>query len=163
MPQNEKGTKIELYVGDVGLEGKLDRSRTCALIERRCDMSNVRGEGERGLWTVVPWVVARVWTDRERRWCAQSPGVECSDLHRHADGGGAALFRMRCGATIPEHNHVLGEHTYVIEGRIRFGSQVVEAGDAMWTEPGERHDVEALTDAMFVGVAPVYARAGEPS
>lgn len=98
--------------------------------------------------------MASVWKNGDRQWFLLHPGVEASDLHRHAHGGGAAIFRMRQGSKIPDHDHQHGEHTYVIEGSIRFGTRTLASGDAMWTEPGERHDVEALTDAVFMGVAP---------
>lgn len=75
-------------------------------------------------------------------------------LHRHDDGGASALFRMQAGAEIPLHNHLVGEHTYVIEGELEFGTTLVRAGDVLWTEPGETHVVRALSDALFLGVAP---------
>jgi quercetin dioxygenase-like cupin family protein len=51
---------------------------------------------------------------------------------------------------------VLGseEHTYVIEGELQMGDVRVRAGDALWSEPGETHVVHAITDALFLGVAP---------
>jgi quercetin dioxygenase-like cupin family protein len=98
--------------------------------------------------------MARVWRRDARAWDPLYPGVTTMDLHRHADGGGAALFRMQAGAEIPLHDHVLGEHTYVIEGELEFGTTRVSAGDILWTEPGETHVVRALSDALFLGVAP---------
>jgi quercetin dioxygenase-like cupin family protein len=102
--------------------------------------------------------MTNVWRSAERVWQPLYPGVEASDLHRHAEGGGAALFRMRAGATIPLHDHVVGEHTYVIEGELEFGDTRMRTGDALWTEPGETHVVRALTDAMFLGIAPPKRR-----
>jgi quercetin dioxygenase-like cupin family protein len=61
---------------------------------------------------------------------------------------------MREGAQISAHDHPCGEHTYVVSGRARFGAREVQAGDVLWTEPGERHVVVALTDVEFLGVAP---------
>jgi quercetin dioxygenase-like cupin family protein len=98
--------------------------------------------------------MATVWRRDERGWEAMGPGVEHMELHRHAEGGGAALFRMVAGAVMLEHDHLRGEHTYVIEGELEMGGVVVRAGDALWTEPGERHQVRAITDALFLGVAP---------
>lgn len=98
--------------------------------------------------------MATVWRHDERQWQPMSPGVETVDLHRHADGGGAALFRIQAGTVIPLHEHVVGEHTYVIEGELDFNTLRVRAGDALWTEPGESHTVRAITDAVFLGVAP---------
>lgn len=98
--------------------------------------------------------MATVWKHDERVWTPMGPGVAYMDLHRHAEGGGAAMFRMRAGATIPLHDHVRGEHTYVIEGELQMGQLRVSAGDALWTEPGETHVVVAITDAIFIGIAP---------
>ncbi len=98
--------------------------------------------------------MATVWKHDERVWTPMGPGVAYMDLHRHAEGGGAAMFRMRAGATIPLHDHVRGEHTYVIEGELQLGQLRVSAGDALWTEPGETHVVVAITDAIFIGIAP---------
>lgn len=98
--------------------------------------------------------MATVWKHDERVWTPMGPGVAYMDLHRHAEGSGAAMFRMRAGATIPLHDHVRGEHTYVIEGELQMGQLRVSAGDALWTEPGETHVVVAITDAIFIGIAP---------
>lgn len=98
--------------------------------------------------------MATVWRHDERVWEPLYPGVTTMSLHRHDDGGGAALFRMQAGAEIPLHDHAVGEHTYVIEGELDFGTTRLRAGDALWTEPGERHTVRASSDALFLGVAP---------
>lgn len=82
------------------------------------------------------------------------PGVEVCNLVDHAKGGGSALFRMQAGSRIRWHEHPRGEHTYVVSGRARFGDRELEAGDVLWTEPGEAHEVCAITDAVFLGVAP---------
>jgi quercetin dioxygenase-like cupin family protein len=104
--------------------------------------------------------VTTIWRRDAQQWMPTYPGVECMDLHRHPSGGGAALFRMVAGAIIPEHDHPRGEHTYVIAGELEMGEHRVGAGDALWTAPGERHRVRAITDAMFMGVAPPPAEVG---
>lgn len=71
--------------------------------------------------------------------------------HAHS---GASLFRMRAGAVIPMHAHPKGEHTYIIEGEALFGELHVRAGDAVYTPPGEAHEVRALTEVVFLGMAP---------
>jgi quercetin dioxygenase-like cupin family protein len=100
-------------------------------------------------------VVADLFAGAQRRFVPSVwPGVEVCSLHDHPEGGGSALFRMRAGASIHEHAHPRGEHTYVIRGRARFGDREVETGDVLWTHPGERHTVVAVTDVEFLGVAP---------
>ena len=81
------------------------------------------------------------------------PGVQLCRTGDHARSG-AALFRMRAGAVIEQHDHPAGEHTYIIEGEAMFGPLHVRAGDALYTRPGESHRVEALTDVVFIGMAP---------
>lgn len=99
--------------------------------------------------------MALVFSARRRRFVpSQWPGVQVCSLHDHHGGGGSALFRMQAGAAIAEHAHPLGEHTYVVSGRARFGDQEVGPGDVLWTQPGESHAVVALTDVEFLGVAP---------
>jgi quercetin dioxygenase-like cupin family protein len=98
--------------------------------------------------------MATVWRHDARVWEPIYPGVTTMRLHRHGDGGGAALFRLEAGAEIPLHGHDVGEHTYVIEGDLWMGSERLAAGDAVWTEPGETHVVRAISDALFLGVAP---------
>jgi quercetin dioxygenase-like cupin family protein len=98
--------------------------------------------------------VPKSWKKDQLEWRDFAPGVVSAALHRHEQGGGAALFKMSAGATLPEHDHFSGEHVYVLTGDVQFGSLRLEAGDALWVEPGERHDVRALTDATFLAVSP---------
>jgi len=84
-----------------------------------------------------------------RAWKEIHPGVFVSDLHRYATGGGAALFRLEPGATLPEHNHPTGEHGYVIEGSGMFGTYSLSFGDAFWMEVDEKHEIRALTRLVF--------------
>lgn len=95
-----------------------------------------------------------VWRAAQRQWLPSGwPGVERCQLGDDAHGG-SALFRMRAGAKISLHDHPRGEHTLILEGEAMFGEVHVAAGDALHTAPGERHDVRALTDVVFLGMAP---------
>jgi len=67
---------------------------------------------------------------------------------------GAALFRMRAGAVIDVHAHPNGEHTYIVEGEGMFNDLHVRAGDVVYTHPTETHQVRALTELVFLGMAP---------
>jgi quercetin dioxygenase-like cupin family protein len=99
--------------------------------------------------------VARVFAKASQRFVSSGwPGVEVCELVDHPGGGGSALFRMQAGARIPRHAHPRGEHTCILSGRARFGERDLEAGDVLWTEPGEAHEVCAITDVLFLGVAP---------
>lgn len=98
--------------------------------------------------------MSELYSNAHRRWRpAQWPGVEACATGDHVHSG-ASLFRMRAGATISWHEHPHGEHTYMVEGEAMFGDMHVRAGDVLYTAPGEGHVVRALTDVVFLGVAP---------
>ena len=93
--------------------------------------------------------MAEYFDHTKRQWEEVYESVFVSDLHRYDGGGGAALFRMSAGASMPEHGHPTGEHGYVISGTGRFGERTLHAGDAFWMDAGDRHDVHAVTDLVF--------------
>jgi quercetin dioxygenase-like cupin family protein len=93
--------------------------------------------------------VAKYFEYSTRAWRVLHPGAFVSDLHRYAAGGGAALFRLEAGATLPEHDHPTGEHGYVIQGSGMFGDRLLKEGDAFWIEVGERHEVRAISELAF--------------
>jgi anti-sigma factor ChrR (cupin superfamily) len=71
-----------------------------------------------------------------------------------ASGLLTVLTRMAPGAKLPDHEHVLIEQTYVLEGEIRCGEGVCKAGDFVWRPAGSRHEAWAgpqgcVTLAMF--------------
>ncbi|MEY4508412.1 MAG: hypothetical protein RLZZ450_534 [Pseudomonadota bacterium] len=90
-----------------------------------------------------------VYLSAARTWRELAPGVFASDFYRYAGGGGAALFRMSESAVMAEHGHPTGEHVYVVGGRGTFGELALQAGDALWVAPGERHSVHAITEFTF--------------
>lgn len=64
------------------------------------------------------------------------------------------LLRMAPGAKLPDHEHVLIEQTYVLEGSLVCGEGVCRAGDFVWRPAGSRHEAWAgpeggLMIAMF--------------
>ena len=98
--------------------------------------------------------MAELYATGSRQWQpTRWPGVEASATGDHVHSG-ASLFRMRAGARISWHNHPHGEHTYIVEGEAMFGEVHAHAGDVVYTPPDEGHEVRALTDVVFLGVAP---------
>lgn len=85
-----------------------------------------------------------------REWAATPyPGIERS-LFRHGDQGGrTSLVRFARGAAFPRHRHQRSEEVLVIAGTVRIGGVELSTGDYLFTEPGEEHDVQALTDAVI--------------
>jgi anti-sigma factor ChrR (cupin superfamily) len=83
------------------------------------------------------------------------PGVETKALVTDpASGLLTVLTKMAPGARLPDHEHVLIEQTYVMEGAIYCGEGVCKAGDFVWRPAGSRHEAWAgpegcVTLAMF--------------
>jgi anti-sigma factor ChrR (cupin superfamily) len=83
------------------------------------------------------------------------PGVETKTLVVDRDSGLLTmLLRMAPGAKLPDHEHVLVEQTYVLEGSLVCGEGVCEAGEFVWRPAGSRHEAWAgseggLMIAMF--------------
>jgi anti-sigma factor ChrR (cupin superfamily) len=65
-----------------------------------------------------------------------------------------ALLRFAPGAKLPDHEHVLIEQTYVLEGSLVCGEGECQAGEFVWRPAGSRHEAWAgpkggLMLAMF--------------
>src|SRR5512134_2890521 len=72
------------------------------------------------------------------------PGVETKTLVVDpASGLLTTLLRMAPGAKLPDHEHVLVEQTYVLEGSLVCGEGVCGAGQFVWRPAGSRHEAWA--------------------
>ena len=72
------------------------------------------------------------------------PGCETKTLVvDRASGLLTILLRMAPGAKLPDHEHVLIEQTYVLEGSLVCGEGVCRAGDFVWRPAGSRHEAWA--------------------
>ena len=79
--------------------------------------------------TALPWEPTRF------------PGVEAKTLIVDRDTGLATvLMRMAPGAKLPDHEHVLIEQTYVLEGSLVCGEGECKAGEFVWRPAGSRHE-----------------------
>jgi anti-sigma factor ChrR (cupin superfamily) len=83
------------------------------------------------------------------------PGIETKTLLVDRGSGVLTmLLKMGPGAKLPDHEHVLIEQTYVLQGSLVCGEGVCEAGDYVWRPAGSRHEAWAgpeggLMLAMF--------------
>ena len=83
------------------------------------------------------------------------PGVEAKTLLlERASGLLTVLLRMAPGAKLPDHEHVLIEQTWVLEGSLVCGEGTCSAGQFVWRPAGSRHEAWAgpeggLMIAMF--------------
>lgn len=94
---------------------------------------------------LVNKAVERAWVD------AGVAGIERSLFRHNDEGGRSSVVRLQAGARFPRHAHHGSEEVLVLRGTVRIGGAELGAGDYLFTEPGEEHDVAAVTDAeIFV-------------
>lgn len=72
-------------------------------------------------------------------------GVYVKVLRVDAEAGRAPtiLLRFDPGAAYPAHRHPGGEEIFVLEGDIRLGKDRLQAGDYLYTAPGNTHGVQS--------------------
>ncbi len=85
----------------------------------------------------------RTWADTGH------PGVQRSVFRNNAAGGRTSVVRLAAGSRVPRHVHEGNEEVLVLRGWVRIGGTELDEGDYLYTEAGEEHDVEAVTDAMI--------------
>ena len=67
-------------------------------------------------------------------------GIERKELlDEPATGLQTALFRMEPGATLPYHEHVRLEQSFILEGSLDDDEGSATAGNFVWRPPGSRH------------------------
>lgn len=76
-------------------------------------------------------------------------GIERSLFRNNDAGGRSSVLRMARGTRFPRHAHHGTEEVVVLAGIVRIGGHELTAGDYLFTQPGEEHDVVALTDATI--------------
>jgi anti-sigma factor ChrR (cupin superfamily) len=86
------------------------------------------------------------------------PGCEFKPLLVDAKSGLATLlFKMASGAVLPDHEHVLIEQTYVLEGSLadKEGPDAgieVGAGEFVWRPAGSRHTAWSPKGGTFIAI-----------
>ena len=86
----------------------------------------------------------------DRQWAPTGyPGVERSLFRNNETGGRSSVVRLESGARVPKHAHLGTEEVVVLEGRVSIGGVEMQAGDYLFTVPGEEHDVVAVTEAII--------------
>lgn len=94
-------------------------------------------------------VVALPWTR------TAYPGIEAKTLLLDRSTGLlTVLLKMAPNARLPDHEHVLIEQTYLLEGSLVCGEGTLTAGNFVWRPAGSRHEAWAgpegnLSVAMF--------------
>ena len=86
----------------------------------------------------------------EREWTPSGfPGIERSLFRNNDAGGRSSVVRLAAGSRFPRHSHQGTEEVLVLAGSVRIADEDLLAGDYLFTEAGEEHDVLALTDAII--------------
>jgi quercetin dioxygenase-like cupin family protein len=85
-----------------------------------------------------------------REWKATDyAGIERSLFRNNETGGRSSLVRLKQGSRFPQHGHHGTEEVVVLSGRVAIGGLELDAGDYLFTTPGEEHDVVGVTDAVI--------------
>ena len=95
----------------------------------------------------------RMATETEGRWRPVREGVTLAPLKMEA-GAGTFLMRYAPGSRSPTHIHPDGEEIYVVSGKGRLDDLPIQAGDFIWTPPGEAHTLFAETEVVIHVVLP---------
>ncbi len=84
----------------------------------------------------------------DRRWQrGPAPGVDIQMLLKNK----TMLVRMAPGSRIPAHHHHSDEQCLVLEGSLRTGDLVAQAGDYVHMVSGSDHaDIESASGCLFL-------------
>ncbi len=104
-------------------------------------------------------VLSRVVRANEEPWKeTRFPGCYTKPLLVDPKSGLATLlFKMDPGAELPDHEHVLIEQTYILEGSLadKEGPDAgieVKAGEFVWRPAGSRHSAWSPNGGVFVAI-----------
>jgi anti-sigma factor ChrR (cupin superfamily) len=104
-------------------------------------------------------LLSRVLRARDMPWQpTRFPGCQTKTLLFDAKSGLVTLlFKMEPGAELPDHEHVLIEQTYVLEGSLvdKDGPDAgteVGAGEFVWRPAGSRHSAWSPKGGTFIAM-----------
>jgi quercetin dioxygenase-like cupin family protein len=92
-------------------------------------------------------------TTSKSDWRPVREGVTLTPL-RMGGGKGSFLMRYEPGSRSPTHTHPGGEEIYVVSGKGRLDELAIEAGDFIYTPPGEGHTLYAQTEVVIHVILP---------
>jgi quercetin dioxygenase-like cupin family protein len=86
----------------------------------------------------------------EREWVPTPyPGIDRALFRNNDQGGRSSVVRLAGGTRFPRHAHHGNEEVVVLSGTVRIGGVELAAGDYLFTQPGEEHDVVAVSEAII--------------
>lgn len=81
------------------------------------------------------------------------PGVAMKVLVEDKESGLiTALFRFAPGTSLPYHEHVAVEQTWVLEGSLQDDEGVARAGNFVWRPAGNRHDAHSPEGCLVLSM-----------
>ena len=81
------------------------------------------------------------------------PGVETKTLMIDKETGLlTVLLKMAPGTSLPDHEHVLIEQTYVLEGRLVDAECEVGPGQYVWRPAGSRHEAHCPDGGLMIAI-----------
>jgi anti-sigma factor ChrR (cupin superfamily) len=87
------------------------------------------------------------------------PGIETKTLLvDRSTGLLTVLPKMAPGARLPDHEHVLIEQTYVLDGRLVDPDGECHAGDYVWRPAGSRHEAWCPEGGLMIAMFQVPNR-----
>lgn len=87
---------------------------------------------------------------QNREWASTDfEGIERCLFRNNDLGGRSSVVRLSAGAVFPQHRHEGHEEVLVLQGCVEIAGNRLEAGDYLFTEPGEIHGVSAITDCII--------------
>lgn len=79
------------------------------------------------------------------------PGISTKVLMEDKESGLlTALFKFEPGATLPFHEHVEIEQSYLLEGTVEDHEGVLTAGNYVWRPSGNRHAASSPNGAVAI-------------
>lgn len=86
----------------------------------------------------------------DREWTLTGhAGIDRSLFRNNETGGRSSVVRLAQGSRFPRHAHHGTEEVVVLSGVARIGGVELSAGDYLFSQPGEEHDVFAVSDAAI--------------
>jgi quercetin dioxygenase-like cupin family protein len=90
----------------------------------------------------------------DREWKATDyAGIERSLFRNNEAGGRPSVVRLTGGSRFPRHAHEGTEEVVILAGSVRIGGVELNAGDYLFTSPGEEHDVVAASGTATILVS----------
>lgn len=84
-------------------------------------------------------------------WVATSALTEMRALrHETSATHHTIMFRLKASGEIPAHSHRFEEETFVLEGEIEVGQDLMRAGDYQLAVPGSSHDTIRSRDGAVL-------------